>query len=142
MQAFNLCTVRLFDLLYDAFPRPIDLNPRMLAMVDGPEPTSDAERQQLFDDIEIPRHAVDWLETEGFVRVRHRMLHGELVGVVLSQKGLAALNGVPASVLQKREPLFRRFKEALTEKAPGIAVEKAGDAMAALVSAGASGLFG
>jgi len=50
------------------------------------------------------------------------------------------LKGIPGAVLEERDPLFTRIKHAAMEKAPEIAAQKAGEAVAAfLASAAASG---
>jgi hypothetical protein len=142
MQVFNLITVRLFAALFDAFPRHLGFNPYELAGSGEPEDNTGNPTPADWAAIDFTIRTAQWLQDEGYIRAESIGPGGDLFGVVLTQKGLAVMNGVPAAVVQQREPLAKRIKEAAAERVPALAVEKAGAAIAALVALGTTKVLG
>jgi hypothetical protein len=87
---FNSIAGRVFAQLYESFPSPVGrLNDSAIAMAmkvsSGVLPSG-----RKFDD--VVRHSVGWLADEGYIRAGGLTPYD---GVILTQKGLAALNAVP-----------------------------------------------
>lgn len=142
MATFNVVAAELFSRLYEAFPFPLDIDPaelfddasRKAGLADD---GSEAAQQRDFDGPELTGNAINWLEREGFLRVATRTLDGGVYGIELTEKALTVLRGVPAAILQKREPLIDRIRDAVIEEAPKVVLDKAASAIGAVIAAGA-----
>ena len=105
IERFNRIAAALFKRLYESFPTPIvrfDSNslrePAGLPPVEGNSMISEAGA------------VVKWLQEEGFVRYANAS-HGQHYSmVVLTQKGLAAMNSVP-DALAPTQTVGERLKE-------------------------------
>lgn len=95
MQMFNSLTVHIFDVLYEAFPQPAEIDPLKIGSginiggvkVDPARAGSIAE------------NTLQWLATEGFIRYRADLAGPASMfgGVQLTLKSLRILDTVPAS---------------------------------------------
>ena len=90
MQTFNSLTIQIFDVLYEVFPKPTDID--SLKIGSGlNSPTDNADS--------IAESTLQWLATEGFIRYKNDLTRpaNEFVGVQLTHKSLKILDSVPAS---------------------------------------------
>lgn len=141
---FNLIALSLFDRLHESFPAPLDVDPlelfgRVRAHVEPQvidAALRDPARPRPMGDDELVHHAVDWLERERYLSIEGR--HRDIVGVTLTEKAMTVLNGVPSAILQRREPLIDRIREAMIEEAPKVMLDKAASAITAVIAAGAA----
>ena len=115
VRAFNFLALYLFQKLYDSFPERVDIN-GLRAVVDLSVETCSS------DEAEIGRYlaeTLDWLEEEGFIRVRSKDLGGNYHGVGLTLRGLTAIGYVdtvlPAQ--EKKEPLIDKIRRVLAKGA-------------------------
>jgi hypothetical protein len=113
VQEFNEITAVILSQLFSEFPVAQDINADRLAAVLGA-----ADRQQEmasgrpFNKVLVS--TLDWLIEEGFVRSRGPL---SLEGVVLTTKGIAAMNVVPPSLNRRLgSELADATKEASTEE--------------------------
>jgi hypothetical protein len=108
MRDFNEITAVIFARLFKAFPVPLTLNPDEIAGVLGL-----TDRQQVMPSgrafYEVLNHTVQWLIKEDFVRSQG---HFPVERMVLTTKGMAALNIVPPSL---NRPLGSEIAEATKE---------------------------
>ncbi|ADU96010.1 hypothetical protein Theam_0036 [Thermovibrio ammonificans HB-1] len=98
----NEAILRILTTLYEAFPKPIDLNPKTL------DPDAGAEEREIYYELII------WLRDEGFIRCGSPTLSGVFRRAVLTLKGFAVLNAIPEA-LGERKSFGDYFKELLKE---------------------------
>jgi len=98
----NEAILRILTALYEAFPQPIDLNPKVL------DPDASAQEREIYYDLIV------WLRDEGFIRGGSPTLGGTFRRAVLTMKGFAVLNAVPEA-LGERKSFGDYFKELLKE---------------------------
>jgi hypothetical protein len=141
MVAFNVVAAELFDRLFESFPFPLDIDlselyddaSRKAGFADD---DSEEAQQRDFEGPDLAGNAINWLEQEGYLRVAGRTISDGVYGLELTEKALSRLRGVPASILQKREPLIDRIREAVIEEAPKTVIEKTAGAIGALLAPG------
>ena len=105
IERFNKVAAALFKVLYEKFPTPIvrfDVESlREPAGLPPPEPNAH------FSDL---GSTVKWLADEGFIRYGSANFDRHFTMVVLSQKGLEAMNRVP-DTLEPKVTVGERLKE-------------------------------
>jgi hypothetical protein len=130
IQRFNLTVLVLFDKLYNAFPTPIEIDAMKLGESVVPE---EADEGQAFDFGTEAHNVVTWLRQEDFIRYDDGSgFQNTFYQVVLTSKGLTALQRVPSSISpgQPKEPIINKIK-----KIVGSGVKSAGaDAVKRVVS--------
>jgi len=103
MRKFNTVTIQAFDLLYNAFPKPIDIDTQKLG-AGSPQDT-------------IAECTLQWLATEGFIRYRPDPSRpaNQFCEVQLTMKSLGLLETVPASTDFGEDPdtMIIRIRKAL-----------------------------
>ena len=110
MVFFNRLTLALFAKLYTAFPTPIDLDIKAVAMEVIPE---DADNETTWNCLSAAEDALDFLAQEGFLTHKGGGLDGgTLLQVRLTLRGLAILGSTP-DALEGRTPMIDRIKKAL-----------------------------
>lgn len=95
IDAFNRVVVAIFAQLYGNFPRPVTIEAA------GIRSSSNVSADQWFENKSGENTvsvAIDWLSEEGFIRMTANVGGKSFMGVVLTSKGLAALNRTPASL--------------------------------------------
>ncbi|MBR1249200.1 hypothetical protein JQ609_20010 [Bradyrhizobium sp. AUGA SZCCT0169] len=98
---FDLLAGDVFARLYTSFPEPIDIHSDAITYNDalGAQDGFDDEPERLK---KLYRHAIQWLQAEGFVRFGSVVPGDEddetFCDVVLTSKGLAALRKMPESL--------------------------------------------
>lgn len=108
---FNRLTLALFEKLYLAFPTPIELDVKSIAMSVIPE---DAELDQAWNSLQAAEDAIDFLEQEGFLTHKGKYLEGgTFLQTRLTLKGLAILGSTPDS-LEGKQPLIDRIRKVLS----------------------------
>lgn len=115
MQRFNDVTSQIFALLYEEFPTPTELAPEHFNItqdLDGSPTWRDEDFLPIFD-------AINWLSDEGFLRFQGTTNMG-FFGVVLSQKGLLALQAAP-DALSGKSSLGDQMQRAVKSGAKQIA---------------------
>ena len=117
---FNLTTLKLFDILYDAFPNPIDIESKEIGIAASPD---DADFTESFKFAIFADSAVSWLVEEGFIRCDPMKFGTRYRNARLTMKGLTVLGYMPTSVTQSAKPesLSTKIKKTLAAGA-----EKAG----------------
>ncbi|MDO8271265.1 MAG: hypothetical protein Q7U82_04990 [Gammaproteobacteria bacterium] len=111
---FDLVVANLLVILYESFPRPINLNPSNTGKIGFsavPVGTSDDESWEIgtmIDDV------FTFLSEEGFIRYQSgpNNQHGYYWSARLTLKGLTIL-GSPESLGSKGEPLISKIKASL-----------------------------
>jgi hypothetical protein len=113
VREFNEITAVIFARLFNAFPIPSNIPPDKVA-----DELGLADRQQempsgwTFNKVFVS--TLDWLIAEGFVRPSGPL---NIDGVVLTTKGMAAMNAVPPSLSRPLgSELAEATKEASTEE--------------------------
>jgi len=91
MQVFNSLTIHIFDVLYNAFPKPTDID----ALKIGSRFSSDGDKEVGA----LAENTLQWLAAEGFIRYKIDLTRpaNEFVGVQLTLKSIKILDSVPAS---------------------------------------------
>lgn len=122
---FNALAAHLFSVLYDSFPKPIDVES---AVVAREARTKDSESEDLPEWERAAANTVSWLAEEGFVRYKSAA-YGGFVGVRLSMKGLTVLGYTPVSIKSTgtAEPLIVRLKRAVGKGVEGAATDAVKD---------------
>jgi hypothetical protein len=134
IRAFDAMTVHLLGKLYGTFPEPLDIDPLHeivsvafdIANRDSAPPEAERYFARYFVD------TLKWLEAEGFVRVRDRLLDGKFLGVVLSEKALRAMGRVPVSI-KSPGPERRSLGELMREASVKQGVALPGELVKALL---------
>lgn len=117
---FNRLTLALFAQLYDAFPIPIDIDIKAVAIEVIP---ADADHTTTWNSLQAAEDAVDFLAQEGFLTHKGTYLEGGTVlQVRLTLRGLAILGSTPDS-LEGKTPLIERIKKALAGSAKEVGTE-------------------
>lgn len=107
IEIFNRICVALFDMLYSAFPVPIEIDVNAVAMSAVPQ---DASYKTAWDVLSVGGEVINFLAEEGFLTHKGVSLDGSQFNQVrLTMKGLAVLGYVPTS-LEKQEPLISRIR--------------------------------
>lgn len=108
VEIFNRISLELFAELYEAFPVPIAITPDALALSEVPD---EATYGATWSVMEIAGETVTFLQEEGFLKYRDRVITREFGDVRLTLKGLAIL-GILVSLVatEPREPLIRKIK--------------------------------
>lgn len=108
---FNEITGLIFGQLYEAFPIPIGLRPRLVGIeeregaVEGAATAAALGLEVQSDDEVLFKHSVTWLiQAEYLVSGDHQYGSTYFQSARLTAKGLEVLNAVPPA-LTKREPL-------------------------------------
>lgn len=104
---FNSIVAKVFELLYDDFPDPVDLGPDhfdLTAKVEGEVVWRDEAYQTVLA-------TVRWLHDEEYIRLAGYS-NGVCLAVTLTQKGLTVLNAIPDS-LSPTETMGGKIKVAL-----------------------------
>jgi hypothetical protein len=135
IRGFNAMTVHLLGKLYGTFPEPLDIDPLheivSIAFDIAHRDLAPPETERYF-----ARYFVDtlnWLEVEGFVRVRNRLLDGKVQGVVLTEKALRAMGRVPSSI-KAPGPEKRSLGELMREASVKQGVALPGELVKALLT--------
>lgn len=107
IEAFNRICLALFDKLYSAFPVPVEIDVKGIAMSAVPQ---DASYQMAWDVLSMGGEVINFLAEEGFLTHKGALLDGsQFIQVRLTMKGLAVLGHVPTSV-EKQEPLISKIR--------------------------------
>lgn len=122
MTFFNHLTLAVFEKLYFAFPRPIDIDVLAVAMTVIP---NDTPHDETFNSLQASEDAVDFLTREGFLTYKDRHLAGgTFFQARLTLKGLAILGSTP-DALEGKQPLIDRIKHVLARGTKEAGVEAA-----------------
>lgn len=109
IEAFNLITAEIFKELYSQFPRPITFSVREFrGRLNLPEEAW--WEQERGAKLNPAGCALIWLQEEGFVRYTGESACLTFSGLVLTSKGLAALNKTPEA-LSAKPTIGERLKE-------------------------------
>jgi hypothetical protein len=117
MDAFNRVSLELFARLYDAFPKPFNIDPTATNNIGFDAVPKEATDEQAWNIGTLGDDVIQWLAEEGFLRYdadpNHR--HGYYWKVRLTLKGLTILGHVPCSlqIAEPKEPLIKKAKRAL-----------------------------
>lgn len=107
---FNRTTLALFEKLYSAFPTPIDIDVKAIAMTVTPE---DAKYDETWNNLQAAEDAIDFLAQEGFLTHKGTYLEGgTFLQARLTLKGLAILGSTP-DALEGKQPLIDRIRKVL-----------------------------
>ncbi len=107
---FNRMTLALFDKLYSAFPTPVDLKTKSIAMSVIPE---GAKYNETWDSLQAAEDAIDFLAQEGFLTHKGTYTEGgTFLQARLTLKGLAILGSVP-DALEGKQSLIDRIRKVL-----------------------------
>lgn len=107
---FDRLTLALFEKLYSAFPTPIDIDVRDVAMIIIPE---DAEKNETWDSLQAAEDAIDFLTQEGFLTHKGTYLEGgKILKARLTLRGLTILGSTPAA-LEEKQALIDRIRKVL-----------------------------
>ena len=113
MQMFNSLTVQIFDLLYDTFPKPTDIDALKIGSRFNPAGDKDAVSSAG----SIAENTLQWLAAEGFIRYKIDLAKpaNEFIGVQLTLKSLKLLDSVPSSTDFGESPdtMIERIRTAL-----------------------------
>ncbi|EGQ9138199.1 MULTISPECIES: hypothetical protein [Vibrio harveyi group] len=106
MTSFDRDVAKIFDYLYDNFPRPVHMN--VNEIVGG---TVDTDDMYVCPKTEFAAYCVDWLVSEGFIKASggNFAMYNQCV---LTAKGLDALNSMPTS-LGGKESVISKIKSGL-----------------------------
>jgi hypothetical protein len=108
---FNRLTLALLERFYSAFPTPIDIDVKAIAMTIIPE---DAEKDDAWNSLQAAEDAVDFLTEEGFLKHKGTCHEGgTFLQARLTLKGLAILGSTPVA-LEGKQPLIERIRKALS----------------------------
>ncbi len=122
MQIFNLVTLRIFDRLYEAFPKTMDITPGSI----GIEITADKAYSDAWNNaVSVADSTFPWLATEGFLRYGVATMDRKFLQVQLTLKGLTILGSVPASGGQSEtsETMIKKIKRVLSNGAEGASAD-------------------
>lgn len=112
---FNQVAAELFGRLLINFPKPIDIESTDLV------PKTINDRNELWEGADLAEHAVRWLKRYGYIDFKSS-LNDKFFEVIISEKGLTALNATPSSIDRKKSAA-EQIKEAAKKGALG-GVEK------------------
>ena len=127
IENFNRMCLALFDSLYSAFPVPVEIDVKAIAMKAIPQ---DATYGNTWNVLSIGREVINFLAEEGFLTHKGVTLDGSpYLQVRLTMKGLAVLGYMPAS-LEKQEPLITKIRNVVS----GGLKEAGGEVVRQLVS--------
>jgi len=87
VQSFNLATVRLFAILYEAFPVPVNVAPDDLLDLEPWDKTTEFPQERLRA-IQFVDGMSTWLEREGFFTKMALTNGGDIIGRRLTPKGM------------------------------------------------------
>lgn len=105
IERFNRIAAALFKVLYESFPKPlVTFRSDSLRESAGLPPVHEHEV------INETGQTVKWLQDEGFIRYSSSARDQHFTMVVLTQKGLAAMNSVP-DALAPTQTVGNRLKE-------------------------------
>lgn len=108
---FNHVTLVLFDKLYSAFPTPMDIDVKSVAMLAFP---ADVEDDETWGSLQASEYAIDFLQQEGFLTHKGTYVEGgTFLQARLTLKGLAILGSTPDS-LEGKQPLISRIRKVLS----------------------------
>lgn len=117
---FNSVVLHTLDLLYAAFPVPIELKVPEIAELASP---GSVPEDLPFDALEPTFEAIRFLAKEGFLTYAEFYLDGTaFLHVQLTMKGLTVLGQAPDS-LEQSESLIQRMRGVLASGAKGVASE-------------------
>jgi hypothetical protein len=104
LDVFNIASLEIFHCCLDTFPLPTELITVDLAVnISGyfESPKNDESYQSHFDNLDDTIHeTISWLKHEGFLVDKGSSM--DSYAVVLSQKGLNAVNSVPRFLESKK----------------------------------------
>ena len=122
MTFFNRLTLAVFEKLYSAFPRPVDIDVLAVAMTVIPK---DTLHDETFNCLQAAEDAIDFLTREGFLTHKGSDREGgTFLQARLTLKGLAILGSKP-DALEGSKPLIDRIKHVLARGAKEAGVEAA-----------------
>lgn len=109
IDVFNFASLEILHQCIDSFPIYLEVDSGKIALAvsnyfEDPKNYDDSLEQFTNVD-EICMYTIFWLKDEGFIRVKNENID-EPYTVVISQKGLNAINRVPSSINDKKS-----FKE-------------------------------
>ncbi len=95
MQMFNSLTINIFDVLYDTFPKPTDIDTLKI----GSRLNLAADKDDVSSAATIAENTLQWLSAEGFIRYKIDLTRpaNDFTGVQLTLKSLKILDSVPSS---------------------------------------------
>lgn len=117
IEHFNLVVLKLFDRLYEAFPRPLDINDTTAIDIGFDAVPEDTTGEESWNIGTMDEDIIEWLREEGFIRYEadpnHQ--HGNFWKVRLTLKGLTILGYIPSSLRQAepKESLIQQAKQAI-----------------------------
>jgi len=110
-EAGNIWAGWILAHLFESWPLAVNFHPRQ-AVVETSVKIQNGDGWRAVDDL------FQWLVSEGFVRYRQRTIDGECFGVELTEKALARLNLLPASI-NERKSLGQGLREAAADVGTG-----------------------
>ncbi len=120
IDVFNFAALEILHQCIDSFPVDLELESGRIALAVTnyfEEPKNDDESLEQFTNVdEICMSTIWWLNDEGFIRVKNQNQNQNLDGpctVVISQKGLNAINRVP-SIINDKKSFKEAFKNGLS----------------------------
>lgn len=108
---FNKATGQLFAKLYERFPK-------VLLYLDA----GDFGSEIGIEDTDIIKQSVEFLEVEGFIRIKSASGSGQFSKVGLTLKGLSALQKTPKSIDEKQTSLGESISKKIKEGSWDIAI--------------------
>lgn len=139
---FNKVVAKALLVLYDNFPRPLDLDPMLIGMDIVFSEGLDADSEEMKVLVGTPEATLEFLVAEGFVRFKpeNRYMGGALKfpDAVLTARGLALLNRVPTSVdeAMDRRTYIERFRSAASNGLKTAIPEAIGSLVGGFLAAG------
>lgn len=107
---FNRTTLALFEKLYSAFPTPIDIDVKAIAITITP---NDVKYVEAWNSLQAAEDAIDFLTQEGFLTHKGTYLEGgKFLQARLTLKGFAILGSTP-DALEGKQPLIDRIRKVL-----------------------------
>lgn len=107
IEIFNRICIALLDKLYLAFPVPIEIDIKGIAMSAIPQ---DCSYEKAWDVLSVSGEVVSFLAEEGFLTHKGASPEGcHFMRVRLTMKGLAVLGYIPIST-EKQEPLITKIR--------------------------------
>lgn len=141
IDVFNKVVAKTMLLLYDNFPRPIDLDPVSIGLEIIWAEELDVESDQYKALVGTPESTIDFLANEGFIKYDPSL---RTIGRLsfpearLTAKGLLLLNQVPESVDESKDRRSRaeRIKSATSTGIKTVAPEVIGALVSGLLKGG------
>lgn len=112
LDVFNCAVLEILHLSLNKFPIPVDVEPKVVVeAISNYFDENNFENYNASEMLAASQNTIFWLAQESFIVIKQSYSSGKCT-ILLTQKGLVALNVVP-SIINENKSFAQHFKEGL-----------------------------